>query len=251
MQIPYEPEIIGLKINIHLFFELASYFIGFRYYLYLRKKVNDEIPSINRLWIILGAIIGGYLGSRIVAWSEQPYFEITLNAFWNITQSKSIMGGLFGGLIGVEVMKLIIKEKSSSGDLFTFPIIIGIMIGRIGCFLKGVKEFTYGIETTIFLGMNLGDGLLRHPIMLYEIIFLLSLSLMLIIIRKKLSSGELFKLFMILYFTFRFVIEFIKPNTFFILGLSSIQWLCLICLLYYSIFIINFIQNACKRLYIL
>ena len=85
------------------------------------------------------------------------------------------MGGLFGGLIGVEISKKIIKERHSSGDLFTFPIIIGIIIGRIGCFLSGTKEFTYGRETNFITGMDLGDGLYRHPISLYEIIFLILL----------------------------------------------------------------------------
>ena len=36
------------------------------------------------------------------------------------------MGGLFGGLIGVETSKKIINENQSSGDLFTFPIVVGI-----------------------------------------------------------------------------------------------------------------------------
>ena len=49
---------------------------------------------------------------------------------------------------------MFIGEKNSSGDLFTLPIILGIFIGRIGCFLTGINEFTYGKETNSFLGMN-------------------------------------------------------------------------------------------------
>ena len=155
------------------------------------------------------------------------------------------MGGLFGGLLGVELTKKIIGEKQSSGDLFVFPIIVGIFIGRIGCFLSGINEFTYGNETTFFLGMNLGDGLNRHPIALYELLFLLLLFLFLWKLKRRdLKNGLLFQYFMISYFTFRFFIEFIKPNVFFILGLSSIQILCLICLLYYNKTIINLFKNA-------
>ena len=58
------------------------------------------------------------------------------------------MGGLFGGLLGVELVKKMIGEKQSSGDLFTLPIILGIIIGRLGCFLTGIKEFTFGKETS-------------------------------------------------------------------------------------------------------
>jgi len=119
--------------------------------------------------------------------------------------------------------------------LFTFPIIVGIFIGRIGCFLSGIKEFTYGKTTSFITGMDLGDGLLRHPTSLYELVFLLLLFIILkkIYQRNFLSEGYLFQWFMIAYFGFRFCIEFLKPNTFFIFGLSTIQWLCVICWIYY------------------
>ena len=163
------------------------------------------------------------------------------------------MGGLFGGLIGVEIAKKIIGEKASSGDLFTFPIIVGIFIGRIGCFLSGVNEFTYGSETTFFLGMDLGDGLLRHPTSLYELIFLFFLFFLFKFLTKKvnLTNGRIFQLFMLSYFGFRFGIEFIKPNTFFFLGFSSIQWLCLVCWLYYYRVLYLIMRYAGKRLHLL
>ncbi|MBK8346830.1 MAG: hypothetical protein IPL08_04125 [Saprospiraceae bacterium] len=42
--------------------------------------------------------------------------------------TKSIMGRLSGGLIGVEVSKKIINENKSSGYMFTLPIVAGIFI---------------------------------------------------------------------------------------------------------------------------
>ncbi len=45
--------------------------------------------------------------------------------------SKTIVGGLLGGILGVEIAKKLVGIKHSSGDLFCFPIILGIMIGRI------------------------------------------------------------------------------------------------------------------------
>ena len=73
--------------------------------------------------------------------------------------------------------KKVIVNKQSSGDLFTLPFILGIMIGRMGCFLAGTSEFTYDKTTMLFLRMDLGDGLLRHTITLYEVAFQLLLSL--------------------------------------------------------------------------
>ncbi len=235
MTIPFEPILFGVKINIHLILEYLAFFVAFRYYIHLRKSSHDSISNGNRLSIILGATIGAYIGSRLMGYLENPTVTIHLADIIPLLNNKSIMGGLFGGLIGVEIAKKIIKENQSSGDLFTYPIIIGIMIGRVGCFLNGTKEFTYGTPTDWFVGMDLGDGVSRHPTSLYEILFLIILFFSL----KKLhfftqnNSGLLFKIFMISYFGFRFIIEFIKPNTFYLWGLSSVQWLCILCWLYY------------------
>lgn len=224
-----------MKINVHLILEYFAFFIAFRYYLYLRRTSVDHISKGNRLSIILGAVVGAFVGSRMVGFLENPVLPIESGDWLELFNSKSIIGGLFGGLFGVEISKKIIGEKRSSGDLFTYPIIVGIMIGRLGCFLTGIKEFTYGTETSWITGMNLGDGLRRHPTSLYEIIFL---AVLFVLLRStsaysKRENGLLFKFFMIAYFGFRFCIEFIKPNTFHLLGLSSIQWICILCWLYY------------------
>lgn len=223
-----------------------AFFIGYRYYVFLRKHSTDFIPNLNRLSIILGATIGAFLGSRIVAYLENPIFTLNVSVLFALLNSKTIMGGLFGGLLGVEISKKIIREKQSSGDLFVFPIILGIFIGRIGCFLSGIKEFTYGKVTTFFLGMNLGDHLKRHPIVLYELVFLVCLFLFLWKLKElNQKNGLLFQYFMISYFGFRFFIEFLKPNIYFIFSLSSIQILCLFCWLYYYKTIFNLFKNAC------
>lgn len=253
MTIPFEPLIFGIKLHTHLILEYLAFFIAFRYYLSLRKTTNDPIPTGNRLSIILGAIVGALVGSRLIGYLENPMVTVNSNNLLQLLNTKSIMGGLFGGLLGVELAKKIINEKHSSGDLFTFPIIVGIIIGRIGCFLSGTNEFTYGTETTFITGMNLGDGLLRHPTSLYEIVYLIILFLLLKVYtaNKHLESGLLFKVFMISYFGFRFLIEFIKPNVFLIAGLSSIQWLCIMCWLYYFPTLKKTIKNAYQEVYIL
>ena len=243
--LPYEPTLAGITINIHLILEYLAFFLAFRYYVFLRKQQVDTISSDNRLSIIIGAIFGALVGSRLVGYLENPIMISSLEQLLQLMNTKTIMGGLFGGLLGVELAKKIIGENQSSGDLFTLPIIVGIFIGRIGCFLMGTKEFTYGKATTFPLGMDLGDGLIRHPLALYELVFLVGLFWLLKRLRetKELENGMLFKLFMLLYFSFRFLLEFLKPNVFFVLGLSSIQWLCVICFVYY--------RSVLKRLNVL
>lgn len=246
MNLPFAPHIWGIKINVHLILEYLAFFIAFRYYLYLRRKKADLISDQNRLSIILGAIVGAFLGSRLMGFLENPTHLPTEQSFFHLLQLKSIMGGLFGGLLGVEIAKKLVGEKHSSGDLFTFPIILGIIIGRVGCFLSGTEEFTYGKETAFFLGMDLGDGLKRHPIALYEVLFLI---LLFAVLKRyldflKKEDGLLFKIFMMVYFGFRFLIEFIKPNIFLVFGFSSIQLLCLICWIYYFPTIKLLLRNA-------
>lgn len=235
MTIPFEPQLFGYAINVHLVLEYAAFFVAYRYYVHLKKRTTDVISSENRLVIVLGAAIGALIGSRFMAYMENPIWPITLQNLLTLFNAKTIMGGLFGGLLGVELTKKIIGEKNSSGDLFTFPIILGIAIGRVGCFLMGTNEFTYGVETSSFLGMNLGDGLNRHPLALYEIVYLIALFIFLkkIIPYTSRSNGLRFQLFMIAYFGFRFLEEFLKPNEFYFFHLSSIQWLCIVCWIYY------------------
>ncbi len=248
MQIPFEPQILGFSINIHLVLEYLAFFMAYRYYVVLRRKHSDTISSNNRLSIILGAAIGALIGSRVVGLLEHPLSLSGANII-QLLNTKTIMGGLFGGLLGVELMKKRIDETQSSGDLFALPIILGIFIGRIGCFLSGTKEFTYGKATSFFMGMDLGDGVLRHPTALYELLFLIPLFFIMrrLLKASSLESGAVFKWFMIAYFGFRFFIEFLKPNTFFILGLSTIQILCIICLLYYNKTIAGFMVGKYPR----
>ena len=249
MDLPFNPELFGVNINIHLILEYLAFFIAYRYYVFLRKRNTDVITSNNRLSIILGAALGALVGSRLVGFLENPLIEFTLKNAITLLNTKTIMGGLFGGLLGVELAKKIINEKHSSGDLFVFPIILGIFIGRVGCFLSGINEFTYGKVTTSAFGMDLGDGLLRHPTSLYELFFLIFLFIALKTVnnRLQLKNGDLFKIFMLSYFGFRFCIEFLKPNVFYTFGLSSIQILCVICWLYYSKFIASLLLGKHQR----
>lgn len=213
-------------------------FIGFRYYLFLRKRSSDIISSSNRIWIFIGAVFGAIIGSRLIGGLENPVaLEASQNRLLYFYQNKTILGGLLFGLWGVEIIKKIIDEKNSSGDLFTYPLILAMIIGRIGCFSMGVYEETYGTETNLFTGMNLGDGKMRHPVTLYEIAFLFFVWILLKQTEKKyeLTNGLRFKFFMITYCLFRFTLDFIKPHYTFSVNLSTIQITSIIGLLYYLV----------------
>ena len=76
--------------------------------------------------------------------------------------------------------------------------------------------------------------------MLYEMFYLiLLLCLFRALKNKNLINGDRFKLFMVLYFLFRFLIEFIKPYQSLFLNLSSIHWSAILIFAYYYKFIIR------------
>ena len=236
MHFPFTVDIAGTQILWHSLAEPVSIFIGFRYYLYLRKKQGDLINSQKRLWILVGAIFGAVLGSRLVGGFENPPAVFASdNPLLYIYENKTVLGGFLGGLFGVELIKRAINEKQSSGDLFTYPIILALIIGRIGCFSMGVYEETYGTPSGLFTAMNLGDGIPRHPVVLYEMIFLILLWMGLKRMEQKytLVRGARFIMFMIAYIFFRFLLDFIKPHYTFSFGLSTIQIVCVIGLIYY------------------
>lgn len=236
MSFPITVHIGSLVIPLHAVLETAGIFIGFRYFLYLRRKQGDVIAEPTRIWIVIGAIFGAMLGSRLIGALENPvaWFQAQ-NPWAYFYQNKTVVGGFLGGLFGVEVLKKFIGERRASGDLFVFPMLLALIIGRVGCFSMGVYEETYGLPTSFVTGMNLGDGVPRHPVTLYEIGFLILFWILLYQTQKKvpLQNGALFKLFMIGYLLFRFSLDFLKPHYTFSIGVSTIQITCLLGILYY------------------
>ena len=234
MHFPVNIPIRSSGIPVHFVCETLAYFLGYRYYAWLRRNTHDLISNENRLIIFIGAAAGAFLGSHLVGVLENPTLlhQFSLIYFMG---NKTIVGGMLGGLIGVEFTKKRIGVTASSGDLMVYPLILAMVIGRTGCFLAGLEDGTYGIPSSLPWAINFGDGIRRHPTNLYEILFwlMLWLTLWLIERRAKFSNGFRFKIFMVSYLLFRFLIEFIKPDYFFSFGLGVIQLVCLAGILYY------------------
>lgn len=222
----------------HTLFEVAAYFVGMRLFLWQRKRLSPPVLADRdrSLWIGVAAICGAALGAKIGYWIEDPRNAFANFPDWrHLLEGKTIVGALLGGLIGVEAIKRAIGAHGSSGDAFALPLMIGIAIGRIGCFLAGLDDHTYGNPTRLPWAVDFGDGVPRHPTQLYEIAFLLALAMVLHYRRRAFGhAGDSFRAFMIAYLGFRFLIDFIKPLPFAYLGfLSGIQLLCVAGLVYY------------------
>ena len=220
MTFPVVFHLFGLALPAHAVFEALAYFIGVRLYLWLRRRSPDPVSDPNRWTVLIGAIAGAGLGSKLLGFAEHPELWplVTVNPA-SLLAAKTILGGLLGGIIGVEIAKKATGITRSTGDLYVFPLLAGIIIGRLGCALTGVSDGTWGDATHLPWGFDAGDGIIRHPTPLYEILFLTALAATLWLARSRLrprlrlKNGDLFKLFILAYCAWRFLIEFLKPVT--------------------------------------
>jgi len=217
-------------VPIHPVCDMLAYFLGFRLYLFLkRRSTGPRLSWEQSAWILVGCIFGAIIGAKLLAWAEAPglYWALRNDPnFW--FGGKTIVGGLLGGWLGVALAKKMMGITSSTGDLCVYPLILGMCVGRIGCFLTGLSDNTCGVKTQLPWGVDYGDGIPRHPAQIYEILFLIGLAIVLWI--KRASStmpGLKFRSFMVSYLAFRFYIDFFKPHWTLFGGLSGIQWGCL------------------------
>ncbi len=241
MTFPIDIHIGSLIIPSHAVFETLAFFVGYRYYLYLKHKRKDTpLSPEGEWWIIVGMAAGAFIGSRLIAALENPSLFLHSPTWLYYIGGQTIAGGIAGGILGVEIAKKILKIKRKTGDLFVYPLMLGIMIGRVGCLLKGVTDGTVGLPCSLPWCFAQGDGIPRHPTSLYEILFLGILWFLIRQIEKKqiLKEGDLFSIFVLGYAVFRFFVEFVKPRDVLWLNLSSIQLLVAALVIYYLIYFI-------------
>ena len=235
--------IFGLKISTYTFFVGLGLLIGITWFFFsvtMKEKKNKEkkLSNINAYYIVLSALVFGFIGSKLLVIIEN--FDIIIKNLNNIKNlqnliytGKSIIGGLIGGYIGVRFAKKRLNiESVRTGNKIAPAIALGMAIGRIGCFLTGC---CYGIETSLPIGIDFGDGIKRIPTQLIEVIFCLVLFSYLLYKQKNdknLIPGILFKELVLDYFIFRFLIEFIRGTSKNILFLSIYQVICLLGIIY-------------------
>jgi prolipoprotein diacylglyceryltransferase len=109
--------------------------------------------------------------------------------------------------------------------LFALPLCVGIAVGRVGCLMAGLADDTFGKPTALPWAVNLGDGVGRHPVQVYEILFL-GLVGVVVSIKAELPEGARFRIFLGSYLSWRVAIDFLKPQPL-IGGMNLIQWSCL------------------------
>jgi phosphatidylglycerol:prolipoprotein diacylglycerol transferase len=149
--------------------------------------------------------------------------------------SRSIEGALAGAIAAVELYKWRRGITGRTAAIFALPIAVGVGVGRIGCYLAGLDDFTYGTPTDLPWGHDFGDGILRHPVQLYEtasMALFAVLYLAALVRRQRFVLQQGFALFVLFYAIQRFGLEFLKPYPPVLLGMTVFQVVCVGLVLY-------------------
>ena len=199
--------------------------------LFKKNNLNKELAYDLVVWLTIGGLIGARLG-HIVFYN--------LSYFWH-NPSEIIMinhGGLssHGMTIGL-IITLFLFTKLKKIDWRKIVDIIAIPIPLLAAFIRLGNFFNseiIGRPTDLPWGLYFPrfelEPILRHPSQIYESLIALSIFIFIYSIYKKYGNKlpQLFltNTFILLYFSTRFLIEFVKkyPLHF---GLTTGQWLSL------------------------
>lgn len=231
----------SLAHTVHYVLECAALAIGA--WVYRRRKAGQGVSSVLRgpiYPLVLGCLLGAAVGNKAMFWIENPHLwaqAVNTPALW--LQGQSIVGGLLGGWMGVELGKWLSGwQAPRTGDDFVPAILSGILVGRVGCFVSGLNDGTYGLPTGMPWGIDLGDGIPRHLAPLYEWVLALAALLTWQCWSRALAhtQGLAFRCWMLGYMLWRLGIDALKPVPYaYWGGLSGIQWVCCVAALLITI----------------
>lgn len=208
-------------------------------YLWLRRAAKkNEVALSNEdvdlfiLWSVIGVIVGARL-FEVLFYEPGYYFSNLWRIFAVWEGGLSFHGGLVGEII---VMLLFARKKKIRflllSDLVVVPAALTQAFGRIANFINGelpgrITDVVWAVKFQAYEGF-------RHPTQLYESAYnFLSFFILYPIRSSRLGSGMLTGMFLVLYSTLRFFVEFLKDQTEIsgsltnglLLGLGIGQWL--------------------------
>jgi len=217
-------------MEIHALFDGFAWLSAALVTVALRRWFADAFVSPGRpaasylIAVVVGAALGAYGLGTLNLW---------LSGLSGV--ARSIEGALAGAILAVELYKWRRGIVGRTAALFALPAAIGIAVGRVGCYLAGLDDFTYGVPTDLPWGHDFGDGVLRHPVQLYESFAMLifaALYCVALVRRQPELIANGFALFVLVYAVQRFGIEFLKPYGSLVLDLTLFQVVCALMIVY-------------------
>ena len=198
------------------------------YWLYRHSRQKLEISSDHTRFLSLAALLGAFIGAKLPFLLERDWTGLSPWTHW-LSDGKTVLGGIFGGYVAVELTKAWLGVRQGTGDAFAVPIAAGLSIGRIGCFLGGC---CYGIPTTLPWGVAFKTApdageCMRHPVQLYETLFhSIALIALVMLEHRRWVAGQRLKLYLIGYLIYRFITEWIRPEPKVLYGFTAYQIAC-------------------------
>jgi prolipoprotein diacylglyceryltransferase len=197
--------------SYHLVFDALAWGTGMAVGVALyRWRLREATAQVARVadggyfaCLAVGAIAGAYLSGSFTFW-EQGVFAL----------AHSVAGALVGAIIGVEVYKALRGIRMSTGIVFAGPFAAGVAVGRWGCLFAGLPDQTFGVATSWPWAVELGDGIARHPVQVYESLAMAAFCVAFVFglqMRARWATAHGFYWLAIAYGAQRFVWEFMKP----------------------------------------
>jgi phosphatidylglycerol---prolipoprotein diacylglyceryl transferase len=215
---PVLGRIAGHDVPAYPVFMLAAFLAGIGVYFLLLRRPGAGDDRV--FYILAAAILGGVIGARIPNWIVY-WSRLQVHPEGFLYSGKTILGGLLGGTLAVLLVKRRLGIKVRLGNAIAPAVALGMAIGRLGCLCRGC---CYGRPTPRPWGIDLGDGVLRHPTQIYEALFDLLLFFILLWLRRRIKRpGLLFGILLLAYFPFRFLIEFVRSEPRIWPGLTAFQ----------------------------
>src|SRR5712671_3411117 len=194
--------------TLHIVFDIAAWLAAGTAAVWLSRAMRLRFPTQSfALPYIAALVFGAGLGA---------YLFGTLNLFLSGSAglARSVEGAIAGGIVAIELYKWRAGISLRTGARFALPLAIGIAIGRLGCYFAGLDDFTYGTPTTLPWGHDFGDGVLRHPVQLYESMAMAAFAILYVVAvlnRNAFVVTHGFYLVLVYYGLQRFLWEFLKP----------------------------------------
>jgi len=192
--------------------------------LWTRRAGNDPLLALLYIVGLVGAILGAHLGYVLA----EGYTHLGQpNALLKMFSGRTILGGLLGGYIAVELGKRLIDYRDATGDVFAVIVPVALALGRVGCYLQGCC-LGRACYPHAWYAVTDAAGTHRWPAPLAEAAFnLVGAAILWQLSCKRIATGQLFHIYLIAYGLMRFLHEFVRETPRITAGLSVYQPLAL------------------------
>ncbi len=225
-----KPTIFGIgnfQLRYYSLLFALGFIIGYLIVKRFFKRENIELKELDNLliYIIVGALVGARLGHCLFydwAYFSNHILEIFLPVQFSPFRFTGFQGlASHGGAIGILItLALFIRKSKTIKNYFQLLDYVAIPTALAGGFIRLgnlMNSEIYGHQTDLpwgFIFVRNGDTWASHPTQIYEALAYFTIFVILLVLYnknwQKKIHGMYIGLFLIMVFTFRFFVEYVK-----------------------------------------